>query len=167
MEKLYNDGLVKSIGVSNFNQQMISELIKNNTIVPMVNQIENHPYLKQNKLVNFCQDNNIAVTAYSPLGSQHRDVKDRILDDEVIIDIANKINATPAQVVLAWQIQRNIAVIPKSVNEKRLKENFAAQAIVLDAEDVNRINMLNKKCRFIKDSKFLNPQKGYIKIFDD
>ncbi len=167
IEKAYEDGLVKAIGVSNFNQQMIDGLMKNNNIVPMVNQIENHPYLQQHKLVEFCQNNNIAVTAYSPLGSQHKEITDGILNNEVVMDIATKIGVSSAQVVLAWQIQRNIAVIPKSVNEIRLKENFAALAINLDADDVKRINALDKGYRFIQDNKFLNPKKGYIKIFNN
>jgi len=165
MEKLYDVGLAKAIGVSNFNQEKLANLIEKGRIVPAVNQIENHPLLQQNELVEYCKNNNIAVMAYSPLGSQHHENKERLLDNSVVLDIAKRINATPAQVVLAWQLQRGVCVIPKSVHENRLRENFAAQVINLDATDVEQINALDKGYRFITGDKFINESKGYKSIF--
>ncbi len=165
MEKAYNDGLVKAIGVSNFNQKDIAGLIEKAEIVPAVNQVENHPLLQQNELVEFCRKNEIAVTAYSPLGSQHHEAGESVLGNMVIKEMAERLKATPAQVVLAWQMQRGIAVIPKSVHEERLKENFAAQALVLDDADMAEISRLDKGYRFVNGKKFLNPDAGYDEIW--
>lgn len=165
MEKIYDVGLAKAIGVSNFNQQKLSALVEVSRVIPMVNQVENHPLLQQNDLVDYCRKNNIAVTAYSPLGSQHHENSERVLTNPIIAEIANKIKATSAQVVLAWQIQRGICVIPKSVHENRLRENFSAQIVELDKDDIEKINALDKGYRFITGDKFLNKSAGYEKIF--
>ena len=165
MEKLYNEGLIKAIGVSNFNQNDIDNLIKKAEIVPAMCQIECHPFLQQNALIQYCKANNIAVTAYSPLGAQPRDGQERVLDNSVIGEIAKRLNATPAQVVLAWQMQRGVIVIPKSVHEDRLKENFAALAVSLDEEDMRQISTLDRGCRFVDGKKFLNPRAGYSQIW--
>lgn len=165
MEKLYNQGLAKAIGVSNFNQADISALIEKAEVVPAVNQIENHPLLQQNELVEFCRQNNIAVTAYSPLGSQHHESPESVLENPVVKEIADRLGASAAQVVLAWQMQRGVAVIPKSVHEARLKENFAAQALKLDEADMAEIEKLDKGYRFITGEKFLNPDAGYKAIW--
>lgn len=165
MEKIYDVGLAKAIGVSNFNQQKLSALVEVSKVIPMVNQVENHPLLQQNDLVDYCRKNNIAVTAYSPLGSQHHENSERVLTNPIITEIANKIKATSAQVVLAWQMQRGICVIPKSVHENRLRENFSAQIVELDKDDIEKINALDKGYRFITGDKFLNKSAGYEKIF--
>lgn len=166
MEEAYNDGLVKAIGVSNFNKKKLEDLIEKTEVDPAVNQVENHPLLQQQELVDFCQKNGIAVTAYSPLGSSRQDDDKNVLDNEVIKEIAERLNVTPAQVALAWQMQRGIAVIPKSVHEDRLKENFAAQAIVLDDADMEKVASLDEGYRFISGDVFLNPQAGYDEIWN-
>ncbi len=152
MEKVFQEGLAGAIGVSNFSAKKLGDLIEKAEIVPAVNQIENHPLLQQNDLIDFCRKNNVAVTAYSPLGSAHPD--ESVLDNPVIKEIAGRLNITPAQVVLAWQMQRGLIVIPKTVHEERLKENFAAQAVELDEADMAKIAQLDEHHRFIDGSVF-------------
>lgn len=152
MEKVFNEGLAGAIGVSNFSAKKLGDLIEKAEIVPAVNQIENHPLLQQNDLIDFCRKNNVAVTAYSPLGSSHSD--ESVLENPVIKEIAERLKITPAQAVLAWQMQRGLIVIPKTVHEERLKENFAAQAIELDEADMAKIAQLDEHHRFIDGSVF-------------
>lgn len=154
MEKAYHQGLVKSIGVSNFGKNRLESFISKISVMPAVNQVECHPFLSQNDLIEFCSKNNIAITAYSPLGSQHKDKELSVLDNETIKSIASKLDITPAQVVLAWQIARGVIVIPKSVHMERLKENFAALAVELDEQDMRQIASLDKNYRFIDGSFF-------------
>lgn len=154
MEKAVNQGLVRSIGVSNFGPKRIADLIEKAEIAPAVLQVESHPLLQQNELIDFCHKNNIAITAYSPLGSQHEDNEPDLLADDVIGEIAKRLEVTPAQVLLAWSMNRGVIVIPKSVHFDRIKENFAAQAINLDEEDMKKIASLDKGYRFIDGSVF-------------
>jgi len=165
MERAYSDDKCKAIGVSNFNIANLQKIISSGTIIPAVNQVESHPLLAQNELIEFCRKYNIAITAYSPLGSQHLDDQNRVIDNPTIKEIATKLGATPAQVVLAWQISRGVAVIPKSVHENRLKENFASLATKLDKDDIAQIDTLDQGYRFIGDQKFINETAGYHKIF--
>ena len=123
MEKLYEEGLCKAIGVSNFNKDNLGKLISKTQIVPAVNQVECHPLLNQKDLIEYCSKNNIMITAYSPLGAQYSNGS--LLTNPRIVEIAGKNNATPAQILLAWQIARGVIVIPKSVHEERIRENFA------------------------------------------
>ncbi|MBP1662882.1 MAG: Aldehyde reductase [Bacteroidetes bacterium] len=151
MEAVKKSGLTKHIGVSNFNIPKLKDLIANSEIKPEVNQIELHPYLQQNELVRFCQDNSILVTAYSPLGSHHlTDNENSILLHPVIKEIARKHHCTEAQVALAWGIQRSTAVIPKSVNYKRIHENIGTEKIQLDDKDMESILTLNRNHRNAK-----------------
>lgn len=163
MEELYHFGLSKSIGVSNFNQENLANIISNGNIIPAVNQIECHPLLSQTDIIAYCRKYNIATTAYSPLGAERSDGS--LLNNPRIVQIAAKIDATPAQVLLAWQMARNVIVIPKSVHENRIRENFASQVIKLDAEDIKQIDSLNEDYRFFDGQAFTNPSKGYHKIF--
>ena len=163
MEKLYEQGLCKAIGVSNFNKEHLGKLISKTQIIPAVNQVECHPLLNQKELIEYCSKNNIAVTAYSPLGAQYS--HGSLLANPRIVDIAAKNNATPAQVLLAWQIARGVIVIPKSVHEDRIKENFASLALSLDNDDIEKINEMNEDHRFITGEAFINKAKGYDKIF--
>lgn len=160
MEKAYTDGLVKAIGTSNFGAKNLQLLLDKGEIAPAVNQVECHPYLQQDALLDFCQKNQIVLTAYAPLGSGDRAARlkhenePKPLEDSVIKDIARRLNATPAQIILAWQIARGVVVIPKSVHQERLRENLAAANINLDAEDMRRIAELNKNYRFIDGNNF-------------
>lgn len=163
MEKLHEQGLCKAIGVSNFNKEHLAKLISKTQIIPAVNQVECHPLLNQNELIDYCSKNNIAVTAYSPLGAQYS--HGSLLTNPRIVEIAGKNNVTPAQVLLAWQIARGVIVIPKSVHEDRIRENFASLALSLDNDDIKKIDEMNENHRFITGEAFINKAKGYDKIF--
>ncbi|KAJ5076728.1 hypothetical protein M0811_00045 [Anaeramoeba ignava] len=156
MEKLVEKGLVKSIGVSNFSIDHLKEILKEAQIKPVVNQVENHPYLQQEDLVQFCKENQIQVIAYSPLGSLDSKQKDdpSILDDPIIKEISQRLNCLPAQVVLKWQIQRGLIVIPKSSNPLHMKENLQALEFTLSQEDMDKIKSINRNYRFLNPMNF-------------
>ena len=143
MEKMKAAGLTKHVGVSNFNIIKLQQLLDNAFIRPEVNQIELHPYFQQPDLVDFCHDNGILVTAYSPLGSRHLVAsEDGLTREKIIVEIAGKHNCTPAQVLLSWGINREVAVIPKSVNPIRIAENFNSLKVKLDSDDLLKIKSL-------------------------
>jgi alcohol dehydrogenase (NADP+) len=155
MEKCVDDGLSKHIGVSNFSISNLKELIENSSKKPEMNQVELHPLLQQHDLLDFCKSENIHMTAYSPLGSMDRNPsfkaedEPNLFENSVIKTIAEKNNCTSAQVLIKWAIQRGTAVIPKSTNPERLKQNYDAQNIVLSADDMNELSSLDKEYRFI------------------
>jgi len=157
MQQCVDKSLTKHIGVSNFNSSKIDQLI-NSGIKPEVNQVELHPYLPQYDLLRYCQSNQIHLTAYSPLGSMDRpsmlkkDNEPILLENETIKEVAKKHNASPAQVLIGWSIKRNVAVIPKSTNPDRLKENFGSVNVQLDEEDMQKINGIESQYRFVDGS---------------
>jgi len=142
MEKIYESGKAKAIGVCNFSIKLLEDLLKEAKIKPMVNQIELNPYLPQPKLVEFCQKNNIHVTAYSPLGSGG---VPSVLKEPILEEIAKKYNKTTAQVALSWNVQRGITVIPKSVRTQRIIEN--SQLFKLDSSDIEKIATIKTRLR--------------------
>ncbi len=150
--------MTRHVGVSNFNITNLSTLIREGTAVPEMNQVESHPYLNQQELIAFCRDHSILVTAYSPLGSSDRNSRMKgedepeLLKDPVLSEIAEEHNCTVAQVILAWDVQRGICVIPKSVNKSRLQENLEAATINLSDTAMKRINQIDRKYRFIDGS---------------
>jgi len=142
MEKLYREGKVRAIGVSNFHKHHIEDLMSTAEIKPMVNQIEMHPVLTQEELRDYCYSQDIVVTAWSPLGRGH------LLDEPVLVEIAEKHNKTVAQVILRWHIQNDVIVIPKSTHEHRIIENGDVFDFELNAEEMQAINALNENRRF-------------------
>jgi alcohol dehydrogenase (NADP+) len=170
MQLLKKSGLTKHIGVSNFNQAKLQEIIGVGGQQPEMNQIELHPFLPQDGLVNFCQNQKILVTAYSPLGSpdsraaRHQN-DPKLLDHPVIIDLAAKHQATSGQILIAWSIARDIAVIPKSVNQERIVQNLAAINIQLDSEDLQKLKNIGTQHRFV-DGTIFTPSYSPYKLED-
>ncbi|KAJ7595483.1 NADP-dependent oxidoreductase domain-containing protein [Mycena floridula] len=138
---------VRSVGVSNFSKEAIQGLIDATGVVPIANQIEAHPYLKQDELREFCEAKNIHITAYSPLGNNGAGLP-KLTDSEEVIQIAEEIGATPAQVLVAWGAHRGYSVIPKSVQKERIESNF--KQIELTEEQYQRVSKVGggKYCRF-------------------
>jgi len=152
MEKLQTQGLVKSIGVSNWTVALLSDTLSYATIKPAVNQVELHPYLQQSELVAYCKKHDIVVQAYSPLGTVDfkKEHEPTILEDNTIKAIAKKHNKTPAQICLRWGTQRGTCVIPKTVTQERLKENLHTFDFTLDQTDMDQIASLNRNYRFFR-----------------
>lgn len=173
MRKAQKDGLVKHIGVSNFSTQKLQRLMAQTDFAPEMNQVELHPYLQQNKLLEFCSKNNINVTAYSPLGSGDRpdqmkaDDEPSLLENPVIKEIAEKHGASAGQILIKWSEQRGTAVIPKSTNEKRIKENLESAKIQLDEKDMKKIADLDKHFRYVTGKFFEVEGNSYNNIYDD
>ena len=137
--ELQKRGRVHSIGVSNFTVEALQEIIDATGVVPAINQVETHPYLNQAELRDFEADKGILHESWSPLGSGKG-----LLEDPVLAGIAEKLGATPAQVVIAWHLALGLVVIPKSVTESRIIENWGALEVSLSAEDIEAINGLDK-----------------------
>ena len=136
--ELQKQGRVKTIGVSNFTKEGLQRLIDETGVVPAINQIELHPFFNQSELREFHASKGILTQAWSPLGQGGE-----LLESAVIGQIAAKHNATPAQVVIAWHLAIGNVVIPKSVTESRIRENYAALDVSLDETDVQAINGLD------------------------
>ena len=137
MEEIYESGRAKAIGVSNFHQHHIEELMTTAKIKPMVDQIELHPTLTQVELRDYLAGEGIAVEAWSPLG------QGKILQNPTLVEIGEKHNKTAAQVIIRWHLQSDIIVIPKSVHEERIKENYDVFDFELTDEEIGQINALN------------------------
>lgn len=156
MEKLVEKKMAESIGISNFNGQLIMDLLRYAKIKPATLQIEHHPYLTQEGLVKFAQEEGIAVTAYSSFGPQSfleldmQRAKDTplLFDNSTIQKIAEKHGKTPAQILLRWATQRDVAVIPKSNNQGRLAQNLDVTGWNLDKDEIEAVSGLNKGLRF-------------------
>ena len=133
--ELQKQGRVKTIGVSNFTKEGLERLIDETGVVPAINQIELHPFFNQAELREFNASKGILTQAWSPLGQGGE-----LLESAVIGQIAAKHGATPAQVVIAWHLAIGNVVIPKSVTESRIRENYAALDVSLDETDVQAIN---------------------------
>lgn len=142
IERLYEEKLIRVPGVSNHHQHHLEKIFAKANVKPMVDQIELHPYLSQQELRSFCTENDIAVTAWSPLG------RGGVLQDETIVNIANAIGKTAAQVVLRWHYQHDIISIPKSVTPNRIEENMQIFDFELSDEQITQLNNLNKNQRF-------------------
>lgn len=135
--KLYHDGVVRAIGVSNHRPHHIDQLIEDTGVVPVVNQVERHPIHSQYPLLDYCKQKDIKVTAYSPLMRGQ-------LDHPLFAQLGEKYGKTPAQIILRWDIQCGVIVIPKSVHRSRIEENAQIFDFTLSDEDMAAINALNE-----------------------
>lgn len=164
MRDVKEAGLARHVGVSNFSVPKLKRLGGGSADGPEVNQIELHPYLQQPGMLEYCGDAGIVVTAYSPLGSRDRperlkeDDEPVLMEDPVIRDVAEERGATPAQVLIAWALERGTSVIPKSVNPGRIRENLEAADLALTDEDMERIAELDRHRRYIDGSTFAEPE---------
>ncbi|MFE4240913.1 aldo/keto reductase [Peribacillus butanolivorans] len=142
LEKLYNEGKVKSIGVSNFHVHHLEKLLANSEIKPVVNQIELHPLLTQVEIRDYCEKHDIKVEAWSPLG------RGSLIEEPTINHIAKKHGKSSAQVLIRWHLQHEIVVIPKSITPSRIEENAQVFDFSLSLNEMNQIDALNKNERF-------------------
>lgn len=140
-EKLYKDGRVRAIGVSNFLVHHLEDLLSSAEIKPMVNQVEFHPHLTQKELLAFCKNEGIQLEAWSPLK------QGQLLSEPVLEDLAHKYNKSVAQVILRWDLQHGVVTIPKSIKEHRIIENANIFDFELSAEDMDKIDGLNQDSR--------------------
>lgn len=161
LEKCKEAGLVKSIGVSNFNCKQLEMILNKPGLKykPVCNQVECHLYLNQSKLLDFCKSKDIVLTAYGVLGSDPEKewvTKNYpvILEDPVLNVIAEKYQRTAAQVALRYQLQRGLVVLAKSFTEKRIQENFQVFDFQLTPEDMKTLDGLNRNLRYFKDTYF-------------
>lgn len=141
MEELYKEGRVKAIGVCNFLEDRLTDLILSHEIVPAVNQMELHPFCQQKKLREVMKKYDIKPMAWAPFAEG----KDDIFQNETLSAIGKKYGKTPAQVILCWLMQSGIIAISKSVHEERLKENFSTGNFVLSDDDMKRIEAMDRK----------------------
>lgn len=140
MEKIAQSDKARAVGVSNYQQNHLQEIIDLKSLVPAVNQIELHPYLSQQPLVDFSKHHNIHIQSWSPLCAN----KNNLLQEQLLQEIGKKYSKTAAQVVLRWNIERGLIVIPKSSNPKRQAENLDVFDFKLTDEDIQKINSLNR-----------------------
>jgi methylglyoxal/glyoxal reductase len=138
LEKLYKDGRVRAIGVSNFKVHHLQDLISDAVIKPMVNQVEYHPHLTQKDLLEYCQSEGIQLEAWSPLK------QGELLSDPTIMELAEKHQKSAAQIILRWDLQNKVVTIPKSIKEQRIIENANVFDFELSLEDMAKIDALNK-----------------------
>lgn len=154
MESLVRAGLVRQIGVANFGTSLLRDLLSYAAVPPAVLQVEMHPYLTQEKLLRFCREAKIAVTAFSPLGALSyvplgmASGRDSVLEEPCVAAAATRLGRSPAQVVLRWGVQRGTSVIPKTSQPRRLAENLAVDNFQLNAAEMQAISALDRGHRF-------------------
>jgi len=168
-ERLVDLKLTRSIGVSNFSQAQLDEVLKIARIKPVLHQIELHPYLNQQEMRQYCAKNNIVVNSYCPLSNlkneNEKDEEVSALHNPVIKEIAKAKNKSTAQVIIRWHLQHGLVVIPKTVTPARLTENSQVFDFSLSDNEMHQIDQLGEKSR----RHFVNPPfyPGDKKIFDE
>lgn len=141
IERLYDEKLIRTTGVSNHHVHHLERILVKANVAPMVNQIELHPYLTQEPLRAFCEENGIAVTSWSPLA------RGKLLAEPTLLNIGEQYGKTPAQIIIRWHLQNNLIVIPKSVTPERIRENSEVADFELSSEEMASINALNRNER--------------------
>ncbi|KAK9490576.1 NADP-dependent oxidoreductase domain-containing protein [Lipomyces doorenjongii] len=159
VQKLPETGKAKAVGVSNFSTVNLEKLLNAPTtkVVPAANQVELHPYLPQQKLLDYAKSKGIHITAYSPLGSTNAPLQ----QEPAVQDIAKRLGKSPTQVLISWAISRGTSVIPKSVTAERIISNF--DDFVLEEKDIDAINAISKT----KAKRLVNPNWGEVVFHDD
>jgi diketogulonate reductase-like aldo/keto reductase len=138
MEKIYQSGRAKAIGVSNFQVHHLEDILPDSQIIPAVNQIEFHPFLIQPELLKFCQEHKIQVEAWSPL------MQGQIITEQAVQNLAGEYHKTPAQIVLRWDLQHEVVTIPKSTHSNRIAENAQLFDFELSQADMNLLDALDE-----------------------
>ncbi|MET3877568.1 aldo/keto reductase [Chitinophaga sp. OAE865] len=138
LEKLYSDGRVKAIGVSNFLQHQLEDLFQSAKVIPMVDQLEFHPYLVQPVLLDFCKKNNVQFEAWSPL------MQGKAFEVPLLKQLAKKYNVSVAQLVLRWDLQKGVVTIPKSIRQDRVISNAQLFSFEISKEDIQQIDALDR-----------------------
>jgi len=141
LEKLYDDGLCKSIGVSNYMERHIAELLNNSAITPVINQVEFSPFLYLKDLQNYCESKRIGLESYSPLTKGYK------LNDSRLIEIANRYNKSTSQMLIRWCLQKGVICIPKSSQKNHIKENAEVFDFEISESDIVALNNLNENYR--------------------
>ena len=147
MEKLYEQGRIKSIGVSNFNDPRLVDLLTNNDVIPVVNQIQLHPYLQRKGSVELMLSYGVIPEAWGPLAQ----AGGGIFEDKTLLAIASAHNKTVAQVVLRWHFQRGVVTIPKTANLSRMEENIQIFDFSLTDEDMDKISTLDRQSQYVDE----------------
>lgn len=161
MEKLLNQKLVLDIGISNFTTKKLDKLLGISRIKPSVCQVEMHPGWRNDKILSACRKNGIHVTAYSPLGSPGESGGRDLIRDPRVERIAEKLNKSPAQVLLRWGIQRGASVIPKSTDPERIKENIKVFGWEIPEEDFEELSRFSDQRRVVDgEMLFVNKTEG-------
>ncbi|WP_025116968.1 aldo/keto reductase [Lysinibacillus fusiformis] len=150
LEKIYQDGRVRSIGVSNFHVHHLENLLKETTVVPVINQIEFHPHLTQGEVRAYCTDKGIQVEAWSPL------MNGALLEEALIQELASKYGKTPAQIVLRYDVQHNVVTIPKTMTATRMVENLDVFDFALTDGEMAQLDALNDGLRCGPDPERFN-----------
>ncbi|MGW7798242.1 aldo/keto reductase [Staphylococcus xylosus] len=145
MEDLYKNDKMKNIGVSNFNIEHLEALLAQVSIKPVINQVEFHPYLLQSSLNRYLEVQNIHMESWSPL------MNAQILEDETVNAVANEVGKSPAQVIIRWNVEHGVVVIPKSVTPSRIEENINVFDFTLTAEQIEKLDNLNEERRIGPD----------------
>jgi diketogulonate reductase-like aldo/keto reductase len=138
MIRLLNEGKTRAIGVSNFEVFHLQEIFQKFDVIPSVNQVEFHPFLFQEKLLEFCKNSNIQLEAYSPLTRGQR------LNHHILVGLAKKYGKSSAQILIRWNLQHGLVVIPKSIHENRIRENIQVFDFQLEEADMKLLNSLNE-----------------------
>ena len=141
MEKLLRDGKCRAIGVSNYTINHLNDLLASSNTIPAVNQVEFHPFLYQQKLLEYCQGHGIQLEAYSPLTRGER------LNHQKVVEIAKEHGRTPAQILIRWAVQHSVVAIPKSVRNERILENSRVFDFTLSTNEMNALDSLNEDFR--------------------
>ena len=172
MEDMVSEGLVKSIGVANFSAKKLQALLEHCTIPPAVNQVEVHPFWRNDKLIEWCAARKIHVTAYSPLGSPdsesllRRGPGPKLMEDPTVCAVAEKLGKSPAQVLIRWAIQHGTSVLPKSTNPGRIEANAQVDDWEIPAEEYAMLCGLSTQTKMVDGSVWVSPQGPY-KTLDD